>query len=146
MRCYIVGDLLQAERFCNAIMDRLLDSAQAMSLKPNAKTVFCGQLSHIAYVYAYTSQNSPLRRFFLTNFFSRIKEGYFWEKKDVTKAPATVEFLRELAIVAIESLNSRSARPARAEYYPWIKPQCTFHTHRGQPEGYDCNTTPGKSN
>jgi hypothetical protein len=120
--CFVLGDALQAQEFCNYIVDVLIG-------KCNTSTkMLCSSDEAVEYVWTHTPRSSTLRRLILDNFAADIILDF-----DAIARPsaAAQEFYFELSKVAITAWRTKSVL-----LDVWKKDPCLYHKHADHPEGY----------
>jgi len=127
LQCYVLGDSILAETFCNVIINQLIMHNRIISRKFGL--VAGGNGDDISFVYSSTDTGSPLRRLLVDNFGSTVTDKF--QMADIN-TPGIPEFYFDLArrLVAV-----RCGKPLLET---WRNDCCAYHIHRGKPKGYSC--------
>lgn len=132
---YVLGTKLQAERFCNAVMDKLTSQTK-LAQELSSHFVYAANFGGMLYVFASTKPGSPLRKFVVANVFSSCELNDLF--KDMERNEAGAEFAMEMAQLAFDAIKN-GCTPS--SFSPLNVPACSFHVHRGRSEGYDCSAS-----
>jgi hypothetical protein len=62
-RCFVLGDSLQSTKFCDCVMDRIVDLSSQTS--QNVNKILCTRPEATKFIYRHTTSNSPLRQYCL---------------------------------------------------------------------------------
>jgi hypothetical protein len=123
--CFVLGDALQAQEFCNHIIDVLIGKCK-ISTK-----MLCSDDKAVEYVWTHTPKSSTLRRLILDNFATDIILDF---EAIAKPSAAAQEFYYELSKVAIMAWRTKTTLVD-----VWEKDPCVYHKHADQPEGYSCS-------
>jgi hypothetical protein len=121
---------LQAETFCNSIMDRLISECRQFICKANVFVAVNERILDV--VFTQTPKNSQLRHVLLDNYVMNA---------EIDGGPKNLELLgiREFYYqLANHYLASMDDEDDIVQV--WRKDPCTYHTHWGKPEGYSCTS------
>jgi hypothetical protein len=130
VRCYIIGNTLQAFDFQNAVIDLIISTVKSASLASSSTSVpYTG--SNIALVYENTIPNDPLRRFVLDGTLD-------FDYEEVGMPDITAE-TKEYAEELIRYLMKLTKGDGAAQKLPWEKDPCTYHFHPDDSAGYSCS-------
>ena len=127
LRCYILGDFLQAEEFRNSVMDILILKCE-LSFKDRVACTGLDSTSN-SYIISNTLPGSLLCQM-IYDYWSAILGRYSILDDKIPK-----EFYHEVLNYVIVAHNDRRELKA-----PWDKDRCVYHSHRGQPDQYSCTT------
>ncbi len=127
----MLGEVLLAPMFKNAVMDLLISKAKKMV---RGHDIFPCHFDDLASILGAIHSKSPLRRLLVDLFITGSCLGCV-DRLDISK-PEISEFTLELAIYACELLQSPKA--TRKVFSPWRKDVCFYHDHSGKAEGRSC--------
>ena len=140
LECYYLGDYLQAPRFQNYTMDRLVELAKLQHCIHQVHPGFdrkagAGSLRAVKSIYDKTTATSPLRKFVIE-----------FQLTKIANVPASVirEYVEGGSDEYLSDLFERCRRsygrstPAVAVYE---QRQCYYHDHKGEPSNFVCTKT-----
>jgi len=133
-KCWVLGDSLQADRFCNSVIDILIEHCKNTWQDPSGVDIEVPGSSNeeVSYVFKNTTDNSPLRRIILHIF---INAGPNVDLNLLERdMPGVPDFYRELAVLATAAYNGKKV------IFPWQRDSCNYHKHKDQPKAYSCNS------
>jgi hypothetical protein len=135
VRCFILGDLLQAPAFQNAIMDCVIILAKDYSIQ--FKQLLSSRPEDIGEIYDHTLKGSPLRKFILDGIVSRMNPDQFIETVVDDLLYSNQEFIKELLHASLSTIHAMEINRGVVQS-PWEKNRCHYHIHPDKPAGYKC--------
>jgi len=135
VRCFILGDLLQAPAFQNAIMDCVIILAKGYSIQ--FKQLLSSRPEDIGEIYDHTLKGSPLRKFILDGIVSRMNPDQFIETVVDDLLYSNQEFIKELLHASLSTIHAMEINRGVVQS-PWEKDRCHYHIHPDKPAGYRC--------
>jgi hypothetical protein len=135
VRCFILGDLLQAPAFQNAIMDCVIILAKDYSI--HFKQLLSSRPEDIDEIYDHTLKGSPLRKFILDGIVSRMDPDQFIKTIPDDLLYSNQEFIKELLHASLSTIHAMEINRGVVQS-PWEKDRCHYHIHPDKPAGYKC--------
>jgi hypothetical protein len=146
--CYYLGDMIQAQRFQNYIMDQIIQLIKTWSYSTagspfTARPSFmlASSIPSIQSIYENTSEKSLLRKLLVAYHL-----GYYLRKSKNPKKPVPVTKLFEFGCQEyVGDMLQQVLKQEETENFNysnvWLHPRCSFHNHIGESENFQCQTT-----
>ena len=125
LKCYIIGDFLQAEGFQNSVMNLMI--ARCKLSVESLKACTGLDSTSIRYIISNTVPDSLLRRMIYDYWVTILG------RKNIMEDEIPKEYYHQLSIyVTVANEQGRKLKP------PWNQDRCVYHIHRGQPDHFSC--------
>jgi len=136
--CYALGYLLQAEGFCNMVMDLFI--AKAKSINNGFHNLYGTGFANIEHIWTATTACSPLRRMMLDLHIAG--DAQFGEDDGDGYSLTLQTFYHDLAVAAIRAYHDYDETVGGIQF-PWDGDVCRYHAHKGRPAKFSCTKISG---
>jgi hypothetical protein len=120
-QCYVLGEWLQAPKFCDSIMHAMIQNCKIQYTKRRKVAASAAEI--LSFIFSHTVESSPLRRLVVDNFLKSAP----WDHKLMEDHAGINEFYHSLSRESMKSLETKVP-----PVWPWEKDQCAYHVNSGE--------------
>jgi hypothetical protein len=130
--CWILGDYLQVNRFCNAVMDQMIPMLQDCFTQ--ARVACCSYKATVDYVYSHTmDKDSPLRLVVVDTSIARVNRQRL--VGSISSATTNKEYQSEILNAMV--IQARQGERAPDPWSVYVH-RCRYHNHKNEAADYKC--------